>query len=182
MLPTTKMAATSSFTNLQRSYSALPSVLILGVGEHTLIPHNECTFVAKNFWQVCPLDAKTWKFFLPKTQNSRVFPRMYSLIISHSSQAFGMVSSLWGFSSSCFSICLVYVFASMNISLGILLVPRLLCLFCFMMSVFIYLSVISSSCSVAWWFLCFICSYLSYSYSVFEDILDGWPSRFKAVY
>ena len=90
-----------------------------------------------------------------------------------------MVSSLWGFSSSCFSTCLVYVFASMNISLGILSVPRLLCLFSFMMSVFISLSVISSSCSVAWWFLfwvralltdCFICFC---PFSVFLCTLSG---------
>ena len=79
MLSTTKMAAASSFTNLQRSYSALPSVLILGFGEHThsfltinahLLPKisDECVF-----WM-----PKTWKIYLPKAQNTRAFPRMRS--------------------------------------------------------------------------------------------------------
>ena len=81
MLSTTKMAAASSFTNLQSSYSALPSVLILGFGEHThsfltinahLLPKisDECVF-----WM-----PKTWKIYLPEAQNTRAFPRMRSSI------------------------------------------------------------------------------------------------------
>ena len=45
-------------------------------GTHTLVPHNKCTSFAKNFRQVCPLDAKT-----PQAQNTRTFPSMRSFSI-----------------------------------------------------------------------------------------------------
>ena len=94
MLSTTKMAAASSFTNLQRSYSALPSVLILGFGEHThsfltinahLLPKisDECVF-----WM-----PKTWKIYLPKAQNTRVFPRMRPNSQQNGSHK---ISRIWG--------------------------------------------------------------------------------------